>query len=43
MTQRNNGSQSKNPDIPGAIFTLTLSILILNSQCVEGARDVRVL
>ena len=28
--------------ITGA-FTLSLSILILNSQCVEGARDVRVL
>ena len=38
-----NGSQSKNPDISDAIFTLSLSILILNSQCVEGARDVRVL
>ena len=36
-----NGSQLKNPDICGAIFKL--SILILNSQCVEGARDVRVL
>ena len=39
------GSQLKNPDISGAIFTfcLSLSIIILNSQCVEGARDVRVL
>ena len=36
-------SQLKNPDISGAIFTLSLSIRILNSQCVEGARDVRVL
>ena len=34
-----NGSQLENPDISGAIFTLTSSIL--NSQCVEGARDVR--
>ena len=40
---KRNGSQIKNPDISGAIFTLSLSILILNSQCVEGARDVRVL
>jgi len=31
------------PDISGAIFTLSLSILILNSQCIESARDVRVL
>ena len=38
-----NGSQLKNPEISGTIFTLNLSILILNSQCVEGARDVRVL
>ena len=37
-----NGSQLKNPDTSGAIFTLSLSI-ILNSQCVEGARDIRVL
>ena len=35
-------SQLKNPGNSGAIFTLNLSILILNSQCVEGARDVRV-
>ena len=27
----------------GAIFTLSLSVRILNSQCVEGTRDVRVL
>ena len=39
----NNESQLKNPDLSGAIFTLSLSILILNSQCVEGARDVRVI
>ena len=25
--------------IPGALITLSLSILILNSQCEEGARD----
>ena len=38
-----NGSQLKNLDISGAIFTLSFSIRILNSQCVKGARDVRVL
>ena len=38
-----NESQLKNPDIPGTIFTLSLSIRILNSQCVECARDDRVL
>ena len=38
-----NGSQFNYLDISGAILTLSLSILILNSQCVEGARDVRVL
>ena len=32
-----NGSVLKNPEISGAIFKLNLSILILNSQCVEGA------
>ena len=39
----NNGSQLKNPDTSGAILTLSLSILILNSQSVEGAKYVRVL
>ena len=38
-----NGSQLKNLDISGAIFTLSLSIRTLNSQCVDGARDVRIL
>ena len=38
-----NGSQLKNRDISGAIFTLSLSILILNFHCVEGARDVRLI
>ena len=38
-----NGSVLKNPEISGAIFTLNFSILILNSQCVEGARNFRVL
>ena len=39
----NNESQLKKPDISDAIFTLSLSIRIPNSQCVEGARDVMVL
>ena len=43
VRSKNNGSVLKNPEISGAIFTLNLSIQILNSQCVEGARDVRVL
>ena len=43
ITFTSNGSQLKNPDISGAIFTLSLSLLILNSQCVDGARGVRVL
>ena len=38
-----NGSQLKNPDISGAIFTLSLSKRVLNSQCVEGTRGVRVI
>ena len=37
--ENNNGCQLKNPDISGAIFTLSLSIPILNSQCV-GASDM---
>ena len=41
--QQSNGSHLKNSDISGTIFTLSVSILILNSECIEGARDVRVL
>ena len=41
--QGTNRIQLKNPDISGAILILSLSILKLNSQCVEGARDVRIL
>ena len=43
LSIHSNGSLLKNPEISGAIFTLNLSILILNSQCEEGARDFRVL
>ena len=38
-----NGSQLMNPDISSAIFTLSLSILIMNSQYEEGAKYIRVL
>ena len=37
-----NRSQLMNHDISGAILTLSVRILILNSQCVEGAKYVRV-
>ena len=37
-----NRGQLKNPDISGAIFTLSLIILTVNSQSVEGAKYVRV-
>ena len=43
FNRSSNGSQLKNPDTSSAIFTLSFSILILNSQCVEGAKYVRVL
>lgn len=39
----NNGSQWINPNISGAIFTMSSSLLILNSQYVEGAKYVLVL
>ena len=38
-----NESQLKNPDISGAIFTLSLGMPILNFKCVGGARYVTVL
>ena len=38
----NNGSPWINIDITGSLLTLSLSILILNSQCKEGASDVNV-
>ena len=41
LVKSNNGSQLKNPEISGAIFTLSLSILMVNSQFVDRARDVR--
>ena len=36
-----NESQLNNPDISGAIFTLSLIIVKRNTQFLEGARDVR--
>ena len=38
-----NGSKFKNSAISGAIYILSLNVLKLNYQCVEGARDVRIL
>ena len=40
---RNNGNQLKNPSMSGVIFTLSLRILIVHSQCEEGAREAGVL
>ena len=39
--QRIYGSPTMNIDIAGALFTLSFSILILNSQRKEGASDVK--
>ena len=39
---RNNSSHSMKIDITGALFTLSLSVLISNSQCKEGAIDVNI-
>ena len=40
---RNNGSQLKNSDISGALYTLRIQYLYTQTQCEDGARDVRVL
>jgi len=37
-----NGSFAKNLDMTGVLFTLSLSLLILNSQCKKGVNDVPV-
>ena len=37
-----NGSSSINTDNTDALFTLSLRILKLNSECIEGASDVNV-
>ena len=45
MSQGKTAVNGSNPHIPnidaisGALITLSLSLLILNSQCEEGARD----
>ena len=38
-----NGSQLKNPDISGALYTLRIQYSYTQTQCENGARDVRVL
>ena len=37
-----NGSQLKNPDISGALYTLGIQYSYTQIQCEDGARDVRV-
>ena len=39
----NNGSQLKNPDFSGALSTLRIQYSYTQTQCEDGARDVRVL
>ena len=38
-----NGSQLKNPDISGALYTLRIQYSYTQTQCEDGARDVRIL
>jgi len=38
-----NGSQLKNPDISGALYTLRIQYSYTQTKCEDGARDVRVL
>ena len=38
-----NGSQLKNPDISGALYTLRIQYSYARTQCKDGARGVRVL
>ena len=38
-----NGSQLKNPDISGALYTLRIQYSYAGTQCEDGARGVRVL
>ena len=37
------GSQLKNPDISGALYILRIQYSYTQTQCEDGARDVRVL
>jgi len=43
FSSKNNGSQLKNPDISGALYTLRIQYSYTQTQCEDGARDVRVL
>ena len=36
-----NGGQLKNPDISGALYTLRIQYSYTQTQCEDGARDVR--
>ena len=38
-----NGSQLKNPDISGALYILRIQYSYTQTQCEDGARDVRIL
>ena len=38
----NNGGQIKNRDISGALYTLRIQYLCTQTECEDGARDVRV-
>ena len=40
---KTNGSQFKNPDLSGALHTLRIQYSYIQTQCEDGARDVRVL
>ena len=39
----NNRGQLKNRDISGALYTLRIQYLDTQTQCEDGARDIRVL
>ena len=38
-----NGSQLKNPGISGALYILRIQYSYTQTQCEDGARDVRIL
>ena len=38
-----NGSQLKNPEISGALYTLRIQYSYTQTQCEDGARDVKLL
>ena len=43
MSISNNGSQLKDPDISGALCTSRIQYSYTQTQCEDGARDIRVL